>query len=493
MQTTLDDIRVRAEQLSSALQELLELTGLLPDDARAALTSSGGFTLEWALVRAGSIAALSADIAGQSEEKFLLASSTRLGNLRDHLIALTGGIQRLSSSLSNLKGWGGFDRVNAGATVYTKSGNAIQLRSNLDEVIALEDNALEPYLVLASAARPRGIGTFAAASRTLHEQAASATKLVDELEHRSSRIAEQMAALEDRENAIAAMVNESRRLVEEIEKGRKTAEENAQRVAVATASAEEVRSQASTLEAEVREYDDKFRSFQNLIENREAAITKGNTELSNLQNRLTGQEAKVNDLIAKASEMLGGATVAGLSTTYKGQYDEVNSQLDWARRGFYFSVFLLIVSVLVALNLTSIFGLLNGLPPLPPLAESTPTGTFAIQVLAALGARALMIMPALLLAGFAAKRHASLFRLREEYSHKYAMAASVHGFKQQAPTYEQQIAAAVFKELLANPATTMDIKAAEPASNGFVSRLIMPHVEAALDKMSAVKSDSKVP
>jgi hypothetical protein len=59
----------------------------------------------------------------------------------------------------------------------------------------------------------------------------------------------------------------------------------------------------------------------------------------------------------------------------------------------------------------------------------------------------------------------------------------VQGFKEQAPTYEEPIAAAVFQELLSNPATSMDKVSSPPEANGFVQRLITPSVEKALKSM----------
>ena len=69
------------------------------------------------------------------------------------------------------------------------------------------------------------------------------------------------------------------------------------------------------------------------------------------------------------------------------------------------------------------------------------------------------------------------------YSHKFTAAASVNGFKAQAPNYEEQIAGAVFQELLINPANTMDNKRPQ-RRNGFIDKIIRPSVEAAVQKMT---------
>ena len=54
-------------------------------------------------------------------------------------------------------------------------------------------------------------------------------------------------------------------------------------------------------------------------------------------------------------------------------------------------------------------------------------------------------------------RHARLFRLREQYAHKFSIAASVDGFKKQAQGYEDAIAAETYMRLAEiNPAERME-------------------------------------
>ena len=54
-----------------------------------------------------------------------------------------------------------------------------------------------------------------------------------------------------------------------------------------------------------------------------------------------------------------------------------------------------------------------------------------------------------------------MFKLREHYSYKYSMAASVEGFKKEAVKYGEEIAATVFTELTFNPADKLDHKELE--------------------------------
>jgi hypothetical protein len=281
---------------------------------------------------------------------------------------------------------------------------------------------------------------------------------------------------------------EAKRVLEEVEKVRKTVDENATKVGVAVTVTEELRAEATTLEATITSYQDKFNSFEKLLEKRQTALDSGNEALSQLTGELQKEKEKIVGLVSKAEEMLGGATTAGLASTYKRQADDVNGQLKTARSWYYVSIALLIASAAVALNLLGSVGI--GLPIFPSFTADTPTGTIAVQALSALGSRGLLILPALLLAGFTSRRHAALFRLREEYSHKYTAAASVQGFKIQAPTYDESIAAAVFAELLKNPAQSLDQPKAQRSKNSFLDRIILPRVDAALTKAAELPTNT---
>lgn len=98
------------------------------------------------------------------------------------------------------------------------------------------------------------------------------------------------------------------------------------------------------------------------------------------------------------------------------------------------------------------------------------------QQLAQLGGRIIILVPAAWFVSFAARRHASLFRLREHYAYKYSMAVSVEGFKKQAPEFASAIAATVLEELAFNPAERMDAKPQDgnspaPALNYLLNKL----------------------
>jgi hypothetical protein len=88
---------------------------------------------------------------------------------------------------------------------------------------------------------------------------------------------------------------------------------------------------------------------------------------------------------------------------------------------------------------------------------------------------------------FAGRRYTEVFRLKTQYTYKYAVAASLPGFKIEAPNFADAITALAFKELLFNPGERVDAPEdkSNEASGGstFIQRLIEPIVKRAMDKI----------
>lgn len=482
MTDLLGELSARSVELAASLEELLVVLGELPREA-----------LEWPPAlpvldlasRIENLASLCKVLSQTPKDRFVLAPLSRVVALRDQTQVLTASVQALASPLAQVQAWGGVSQFDAaGGVVHTSSGNVVNLASLGGDLQTKFDAALESYLVVAAAVKPRGIGTLSAASRVLSKKAVEAGKAAAGLEKSLSDWTQLYQGAQSDLASVGTAASEAARILEEVEKSRKTVDENATKASAATAAIEETRAQAAALEKAVTVFQDAFDSFQAQLDRREAAIDAGNESLKTLNMALTKKREAVDDLIEKAEEMLGGATTAGLASTYFGQSKAVDGQLSDARNWYYGSIGLLIVSVSFALNLFSFLPI--GLPALPTFSANTPTGTIAVQALSALGSRGLLVLPALLLAGFTAHRHSALFRLREEYSHKYAAAASVQGFKLQAPTYKEAIAAAVFAELLKNPATALDNVRKGKEGNSFLDRLILPRVNEALKKAGSL-------
>jgi hypothetical protein len=86
-------------------------------------------------------------------------------------------------------------------------------------------------------------------------------------------------------------------------------------------------------------------------------------------------------------------------------------------------------------------------------------------------------------------RDAALFRLRGEYAYKYSVAASLPGFKIEAPDFAEAVTAAAFKELLYNPELdpAVERKGSKEAAigNSWLRKLLEPALVKAAERMLA--------
>jgi predicted nucleic acid-binding Zn-ribbon protein len=162
---------------------------------------------------------------------------------------------------------------------------------------------------------------------------------------------------------------------------------------------------------------------------------------------------EVEGLIKKAESMVSGATVAGLAKAFSDERQSLEKNMQWAMVSFVIGiVFIFVVTLLLAAYVFEIplqIGQirLSGLGKTPALGDEI--------TIAGVLSRTIILLAPFWLTMFSARRYRNLFDLRQQYSHKYNMAFSVDGFKQQAPSYEEQIAAWVFHVVAETPITNV--------------------------------------
>lgn len=484
MQVLLEPIRNAVAQLEGKIAGLLKQTGKFPSSYRDYVPTTP-FTAAQIETRAGLVASLVASLTASPVEKFSLAPTTRLIALGDNIRGIESAIDGVTAQLNQLVNFGGLQQFEpTSGNFIAVNGQAVHIGSALSNMASAIDAALDNYIVIAGVVRPRSIGTFTAAAQLMSENASQSTGLLEQLQTHSNEQSTLTGILKTSVETSRQAEGEISRILGEVEKLRITSEENENKIRAALATIDETRDKAAALQNEVADYEKEFRGFQSALDARGKQLKKGDEDLNQITKGFLDQKDEVDSLISQANTMLGSATVAGLSAHYDEKYKTLDGQVRAAKLSFYGSLGFLIFSVLIVLNFVHADGFY--LPdPFPGIASDTPTGAIAVRALSAFGVRALVILPALLLAAFASKRHAQLFRLREEYSHKFTAAASVNGFKAQAPTYEEQIAGAVFQELLVNPANTMD-EERQAKPNSFIEKIIGPTVEAAVKRMTDV-------
>lgn len=185
-------------------------------------------------------------------------------------------------------------------------------------------------------------------------------------------------------------------------------------------------------------------SQDKLLADGRAAQEKLLSDIENIQK-------EIDRLLARSRAVLGETTVTGLSESFGREMKETGKQLLRIQLLFFFSIAFLLASVGI---------LFNAFPQLekwvhvtrfePP--QSTDLLAMSAFYLVNFLSKLTFLLPALLLLYFATRRYTEIFRLKTQYTHKFTVAASLTGFKLEAPKHGEDITAFAFKELLSNPA-----------------------------------------
>ncbi|MEG9862323.1 MAG: hypothetical protein V6Z81_07465 [Parvularculales bacterium] len=215
----------------------------------------------------------------------------------------------------------------------------------------------------------------------------------------------------------------------------------------------EITRDADTLKNSVDAFQSEFESFDRIMDSRNQNYDLARTNLDEAITHVHDSQEMIDERIERSEQMLTGATVAGLASTFGEIHEKLGVKLKWASVGFYSSIVILFITCLPILDY--FFPVISkGLIGV----EFSKSAQETRDSLAGFLIRATLILPASWLTLFNARKHANLFKLKEHYAYKYSIATSVDGFKRQAPGYEDVIAFFAFRELSFNPADKIDGK-----------------------------------
>lgn len=201
-----------------------------------------------------------------------------------------------------------------------------------------------------------------------------------------------------------------------------------------------IHTNATSLKKQIEEYQADFEKFQKSLDQRIQTYTKGNEELTTLVKSLKEQEQNIIELNDKATNMLNNVTVAGLAQGFGIRRDELVNELDAAQKLYFKALWALFFSSLAPL-IYLVYRIVNDKP-----IEYMELSVFL-----------LLLIPAALFIRFSGHRYNNLFRLREHYAHKYSIAVSVEGFRDQLEKGKEEIIAATFTQLSSsNPDNIID-------------------------------------
>jgi uncharacterized coiled-coil DUF342 family protein len=469
--TTIDEIGLRAKDLASAATELLEFFNRLGTDRLHNFDVKKeihGTDISYAdcVSRITTIADISNKFG--SSKHFLMVPLDRITQLKQRIDDAQQHLDTLSKQFRQVEKSGGdmqlFNYKNF--HLQTADGQNHDFRGHFKNFSDSTEVLLDAFYQVLTVLKPsRSTYNFQAAANALSSLIGVSSEQIDELRVENQTLRQAVAAASDQVTAAEAQAKKAKEAAEETsrtkDEGAKDRKTIGEYLAVSTekkAAIETAHLEASSLENEVKEYREKFKSFDRQLEDRNKYLETGKEKQDELFLNLEGQKVSVASLIADSESMLKGATVAGLASSFSEAHRKLGWQLLWARVSFYMGIAFLFISAIPLM----LYVFLPVLAPFlqaryPEIAIAAPAiNTLAEisgwQYLGQVLARFIILLPAAWLVSFSAIRHSSLFRLREHYAYKYSMAVSVEGFQKQAKGYESEIAALVLEQLAFNPA-----------------------------------------
>lgn len=405
-----------------------------------------------------------------------------LQNLSTNLLSSTIEVARGLESVTNDGGLGQIDQSNH--TFTSKNGStSVNLPSALQKFRAQLNAAKHHYYLLNNIVRSEGYIDFARSIEridTAVEHARNAIRLTDaERLELNKKYDEALTAISNEaaqaaqarkeslssQAAIDAILKESRVNQDAIIK---YSTESGSKAAEVTQAHEK----ANSLDQAVTAYQAKFEQFDKELAAREKSLKEGTQSQADLLKKIGERDKQVVALISRSNEMLSGATTAALATSFAIRRDNLTTELAQARKSFYFAIGILFISAIPLLlfilpdfSLDSMSGFDQGATTgqgtitnqsLSKTSQQTQNADDIWQFIGKVFARAILLLPGAWLTTFAAARHSRLFRLREHYAYKSSIAESVDGFKKQAESHADDIAAASFFALTENPADSME-------------------------------------
>ncbi|RKQ73739.1 hypothetical protein [Oceanibaculum indicum] len=492
-QKLITSIITNAENLSTAAANLLNIlstfydTNKIPFDIKSTICSTDSSTsqvISRIHATVGIITEFNHSTRADLVPLYILTNlQSAIEDTKNSIINLCKKIEHLKKSEGGLRS---FNYSNFQAQ--TNNGNMHNLEENFRSIYNSCETLLIKFFECLHILKPRSAYSFQAAASALSSIIDDANEKLTSLKKSLNQISISENNLVSKEEESAKHLEEIKRLKNDSDNDRKTIADYLAQSTQGKTSIQAILEDASKLQSTVNSYQEKFNIFEKKMNDREHQFAVGSADLAALIQLFESQKSEISNIINKSNKMLKSATVAGLASNFMTIKDQLTDELSKARLAFYVGIFFLTISAL------PLFAFVL-MPILQPVIRSIfPETAFefsnyapnssenAWQYLGQVLARITILLPAAWFVSFATIRHSSLFRLREHYSYKYSMAVAVEGFKQQAPIYEQEIAALVLEQLAFNPADKLnqskdknDINA--PGISGFLLKKIRSKID----------------
>jgi len=383
------------------------------------------------------------------------------------IATLLGNVNSLSAAVD---GWATATAVLINAPDKPVSINdEIKIVGNITGDVLVDIPALAPAIASALEALKSSLPAYAVYSKVdqdvIHTEVDIITKLSEDLQAKTAGAAvEASEAAESKAKATAALgeilsakdaINSEgdqlkARLSEIIaltETDKTTIESLKSEIESLKADAQSQCDALSALVGDGQKDRDKLQVFAADLKNISDRLAQTESAAAAAHGKQEAYNKKVLDLIDIANKMVSGATIAGLAKAFSDERADLDRKMIWAATGFYFGIFL--IMVFTSFLAAYVFQIRTDITL--PWKISAPLADKSGVTLSGFFTRAVILLGPVWMTLFSARRYQRLFDLRQQYSHKYNMAFSVEGFKQQAPTFQEQIAYWVFQIVGANP------------------------------------------
>lgn len=494
--TKIDEISVGVKNLATTASELLEFFNGSGEDGSPnfdVAQAIHGTDISYAdcLSRILSLSEVAENF--RNSKHFLMVPANRITQLKQRIDETQKHLDILGNQFRQvMELGGGLKLFNYGNFhLQTTNGQNHDFRSHFKNFSDSTETLLDAFYFVLMVLKPtKSTYSFQAAANALSSLIKSSSEQIHILHKENEALKQAVEVASNQVSAAKAQADKAKEAAEETNrirdegaKDRKTISEYLADATEKKAAIASAHTEASSLEDEVGEYIEKFKSFDRQLDSRNKDFELGKTRQEELLASFEQQRQSVGSLIESSESMLKGATVAGLASSFSDAHTKLGDQLFWARLSFYVGITFLFISAIplmlyVFLPILAPF-LQTRYPEFANFAPALDThGEMSgWQYLGQVLARFIILLPAAWLVSFSAIRHSSLFRLREHYAYKYSMAVSVEGFQKQATGYESEIAALVLEQLAFNPADKLtpskDIpegKVPHPLLNIFVDK-----------------------
>ena len=433
--TKIDEISLGANDLATTAIELLKFFNSSGEDGSPTFDVSKaihGTDISYAdcVSRIASIAEI-ADKFGNSKH-FLMVPANRITQLKKRIDETQSHLDTLGNQFRQaIKEGGGFQLINYNNFhLQTTNGQDHDFRGHFKNFTDSTETLLEAFYLVLTVLRPtRSTYSFQAAANALSSLIESSSEQIQNLHEENKALSQAVTAAKNQVSSAEAQAKNATKAAEETSrtrdegaKDRKTIGEYLADVTEKKTAIETAHTVASSLEDEVEEYREKFKSFDRQLEDRNNDFLQGKEKQNELFANFEDKKKSADSLLEQIEGLLPSATSAGLATAYNNRRVKAEKSAQLYSWTFFVGIVVLAVSAAATVTQTFI---------LWPFTWEFIRIESAKEYLDKILFKLPIVIPVLWATLTVSKRRSEMQRLAEEYAHKEALAQSYEGFKQQ--------------------------------------------------------------